>query len=215
MTDLTITASILTAAETATVDGAVHWLNHAVRASGIQLAAQVNQFILDTFFGGNYESFSDPSSSKPVSFGALCAREDLHLGQTSLYRLVRIGQQIKHLPSEVAEALSMTHHRTLLAVTDQRHLHRLAREAMLHRWTATELEAQVHEVQPAKGGKTGRPRVPDGLKWLGAVLRASEGDKTAQLAKDFTALSEAKQADVRAKVAELRKLLDAVNKVVG
>ena len=109
-TDLTHSAADpaplpLATADLALVEGAVAWLNRTVQASGVQLAVEVSGYILATFFGGDFAAFADHDRTKPVSFRALLRHQQLQLGESTLYRLVRIGHHVGQLPQDVAEAL--------------------------------------------------------------------------------------------------------------
>jgi len=194
-------AQALASADLQLVEGAVSWLNRAVQASGVQLAVQVSEYVLATFFGGEFGAFSDHDGQKSVSFKALCRREDLDLGESTLYRLVRIGHQVGQLPGEIADSLSLTHHRTLLAVTDQRHRQHLARMAVTEKWSVAQLSAAVAAQRPAQGKRPGRPAKPVALKWLGEVGRAvDKGPDAAKFAEYYAGLDAAGRAEAKVAV---------------
>jgi len=190
-------AQALASVDLQLVEGAVAWLNRSVQASGVQLAVQVSEYVLATFFGGDFAAFSDHDGQKSVSFKALCRREDLELGESTLYRLVRIGHQVGQLPGDVADSLSLTHHRTLLAVTDQRHRQHLARLAVAEKWSVAQLTAAVAAQRPAQGKRPGRPAEPVALKWLGEVGRVVEkGPDVAQFGAWYAGLDDDAKAAV-------------------
>jgi len=153
----------------ATVDHAVAWLNGAVNRRGLDLARDVHGYLLETFFGGSYEAFSDVNGLKPQSFVALCAREDLTLSHATLYSLVRVGEQLKVLPHEVAEALTVRHHRALLPLADVTEKRELAERAAAEGWTASELEAAVRGQRPES--RRGRRPLPTAVKEVRALRR--------------------------------------------
>ena len=144
---------------TEVVDAAVSWLNRTSQVSGIRLAVEVSSYILTTFFDGDFKQFSSHDRTKPSSFSALCRREDLNLGESTLYRLVRIGHQVQLLPTAVAESLSLTHHRVLLAVDDPRQKQRIAKAAVNENWTVEQLEAETRKLRPKDATKAGRPPI--------------------------------------------------------
>ena len=148
----------LSDADQAKVDAAVRWLNQQVLASGLELAAEVKRYVLETFFDGDYERFADPSRGKPLSFSALCRREDLELGEATLHRLVRIARQVEELPGEIGRRLSISQHRMLLPVTDPALKVELAEKAVVEGLTVEELGEAVREAQPTN--KSGRPPLP-------------------------------------------------------
>lgn len=73
----------LAISETAKVDEAVRHLNERTVRSGVRLAKEVGEYILYTFFNGDYESFANPRRGKSTSFRALVEREDLLLGRST------------------------------------------------------------------------------------------------------------------------------------
>jgi hypothetical protein len=61
---------------------------------------------------------------------ALLAREDLLLGQTTLYNFVRVSHQLELRPADVIDRLTLTHHRALLPLPDPERKEELARRAL-------------------------------------------------------------------------------------
>jgi hypothetical protein len=208
MTD-EITEPMQTTPDIALLDGAVLWLNRAIQASGIQLAIRVSDYVLDTFFAGDMTSLSSKDPLKTASFRALCEREDLQMGASTLHRLVRIGQQARHLPADISERLSLGHHRALLSVDNAAHKQHMAREAVRHAWTAEKLAATLAAEHPQPPNRPGRPKKPELLKWLGTVPREVAVRQDARkFAKDFAALPTAEQASAKAELRALRQRLD-------
>jgi len=116
MTDLTsptIDKSVL--------DGAVDFINRATHASGLQLAVLISEYVTDTFFGGDIGLLSSKDPTKIASFHALCQREDLQMGVSTLYRLVKIGHQVRQMPADLAESLTPAQHRALLSEPNPLH----------------------------------------------------------------------------------------------
>ena len=195
--------------DVALLDGAVLWLNRTIQASGIQLAVQVSDYVLDTFFGGDISALSSKDPQKTASFRALCEREDLQMGASTLHRLVRIGQQARHLPADLSESLSLGHHRALLTVDNLAHKQHMAREAVRHGWSAEKLAETLAAEHPQAPQRPGRPRKPELLKWLGTVRRevaVRQDDR--KFAKDFAVLHVADQAAAKAELRALRQRLD-------
>ncbi len=197
------------------VDAAVQWINHAVQSSGVRLAIELSEYVLTTFFGGDFAAFTDHDRTKPQSFAALVRRKDLAIRENTLYRLVRIGQQARQLPSAVAEALTPTHHRVLLGVRDLRHKGRLAREAAEQGWTVAQLDQQVKALSPQSKGKTGRPPLPPIIKAMGDVTRSwHRGVDVAGFAQAYVALSPEHRSELRAEVAKLEADLAAIRRAL-
>ena len=128
------------------LDGAVHYLNRAMHASGLQLAVTVSEYVIETFFGGDIGLLSSKDSNKLASFRALCQREDLHMGVSTLNRLVRIGHKIKQLPADLAENLTPAHHRALLTAQGTQHKQHLARLTLQHHWTVQQFVRIAHKL---------------------------------------------------------------------
>jgi hypothetical protein len=204
----------LSKSDAALVNGAVQWLNRTVHASGVQLALQVSDYVLSTFFGGDYDEFQSTDRTKPVTFAALCRHEDLEVSEQTLYRLVRIGREVGLLPQDVGEALSLTHHRLLLAVDDTSTRHSLAIQAAEERWTVDALSAAIKEAQPADPKRPGRPPLPTTLKHLGAVTRAAKADMK-KFGAEFKKLPPEKQQKARADVLALAEKVQKWVEVVG
>ena len=153
----------LVAAEAEKVDEAVRFINERTILSGLELAKEVGEYILDTFFDGDYANFTDTSRSKSTSFRALLERDDLLPGGATVYRFVRISQQLKLLPSEVATRLTLTHHRALLALPDLETKEALARRALDEDWSSQVLETEVRKLLPkSRAGRKPTPALAKG-----------------------------------------------------
>lgn len=201
-----------TAIDQTLIDGAVDFINRNAHASGLQLAKTISDFIVDSFFGGDFSGISSKDPHKTASFAALCEREDLQMPAATLNRLVRIGHQARHLPQDLAENLSLTHHRALLAAEPAAHKQHLARLAVKHAWTVEQLKAKIAAEKPAKPQPLGRPLKPAPLKWLNAVQKAAGED--AGWAAGVAALSAedkaAMAADLQTLVGQLQARLAAL-----
>jgi hypothetical protein len=192
----------------ALLDGAVQFLNRAVQVSGLQLATQVSTYVVDTFFAGDFALLSSKDPHKTASFRALSEHPGLQMGATTLYRLVRIGQQARHLPQDLAERLSLSHHRLLLTVDNPQHKQHLARLAAQHGWSVAELQAQIQAELPQPDKTRGRPAQAPVVRWLAALQRQADGGLDAgQFAAGVAGLSAEQQARVRAGLAVLRERL--------
>lgn len=204
------------AVEHALVDGAVQWLNRTVQVSGLQLATQVSAYVVETFFAGDFSELSNKDPGKNASFAALCAHPGLQMGQTTLYRLVRIGHQARHLPADLSERLTMSHHRELLKIEHVQHKQHLARLAVDHAWTVQELEDYIRSEQPATEKPRGRKPMPPVVKWLGSVQReAAQGLEPEAFAAHVAQLPASEKARVRAQVRELCEQMQALKKALG
>lgn len=202
--------------DAALLDTAIRFLQHAVHTSGLQLATQVSAFVVDTFFGGDPAGLSSKDPHKTASFAALCARPDLPMAQATLYGLVRVGQQVRHLPPDLAESLSISHHRALLALPNPQHKQHIARLAVQHGWSVAQLRATIHAEKPLVGKPRGRPPLAPEVKWLGGVQRAAgSGLSPVAFAKSFAVLPVDEQAKLRQELVALRRLLQSLEAAIG
>jgi hypothetical protein len=212
-TDLTATPDDSPGAtlDPALLDGAVLFLNRAIHASGLQLAVTVSAYVTETFFAGDPAALTSKDPQKTASFRALCEREDLQMGASTLHRLVRIGQQARHLPADLAERLSMSQHRALLPVANAQHKQHLARLAVQHGWTTEQLTATVAAEHPQPPNHAGRPKKAEVLKWLDGLQRAAKARQDpAGFAVGYEALQASQQARVKADIQALHQELSAL-----
>ena len=190
------------------IEGAVQFLNRATHASAVQLAVTVSEYIIDSFFGGDATLLSSKDPDKAASFRALCDHPQLQMSASTLNRLVRVGQQARHLPSDLAENLTQAQHRALLAVPDPRHKQHLALEAVKHHWTAEQLSNKIAAEHPPEKPPQGRPHKAELLKWLGAVRHTTGVARDpAGFVQDFSQLTDAEKAKFKADLAALQQEL--------
>ncbi len=162
----------LASSDQAKVEEAVRYLNERIISSGLELAKETGEYILDTFFDGEYGNFADPSRSKSTSFRALLAREDLLLSGVTLYSFVRISHQLKLLPAEVITRLTLAHHRALLPLPEPEQKEALARRALAEGWTSQSLAGEVRKLLPRS--RPGRKPLPPLVKGMRRVVKAVE-----------------------------------------
>jgi hypothetical protein len=204
------------AIDPALLDSAVRFLQRAVHTSGLQLATHVSAYVVDTFFGGDPAGISSKDPHKTASFAALCAHPDLPMGRAALYSLVRIGQQVRHLAPDIAESLSLSHHRALLTVENAAHKQHVARLAVQHAWSVAQLRETLLAENPPVGKPRGRPALAPEVKWLGGVQRAAgPGLRAKDFAKGFARLPAGQQTSMRQELVALRKLLQSLELAIG
>jgi len=156
--------------EVADVDEAVRYINERTVLSGLDLARDVGEYILNTFFDGDYAHFANPSRTKPTSFRALELRQDLLIGKARLHDFVRISHQLKMLPSEVVTRLTLAHHRALLPVPDPASKAALARRALDEGWPSRVLCHEVRRFVPRS--RAGRKPLPPVAKGIRGVVKS-------------------------------------------
>jgi len=165
-------------------DGVVARINGVLRRRGLQTARELGQIVIDAFFGGDFRNFR-AASGKNIDFQRLCDREDLHVSYHQLWTAVSVAAQLDELPADVAEALSVSHHRALLAVSDPDSKYRLATSAAQEGWTRRELVAAVaawRAEQPRTGA--GRPPLPGFVRAVRMAVRTSQQVRGAEPAPD-------------------------------
>lgn len=127
------------------VEQAVDDTNAAVAQSRFQLATIVRDLVIGRFFGGDYSRFADRNPTKEQTFAAFVRHKRLVVGDKTVYYLVRVGEQARHLRSEVAQWLPFSHHKLMLPIKDATVREQLAERAFDGQWT---VEDMTHAVQP-------------------------------------------------------------------
>lgn len=207
---------LLTPAQKDQVDQAVRTLNGLAQRTRQELAVQVSRYVLDEFFGGDWDKFCDPRRNKSVSFRALAERQDLVFARTTLLALIHVGRQIATLPGQVAAALSVEHHRILLTLPTQQAREEMAKLAAEHHLTRAELKSAVAQQLPA------RPAAPEPkIKMLahGRLVSAEsslrKGVTVARVERELRHWSPAERARFAAKVEAVRQWADEVGAVLA
>ena len=196
----------------AAVDEAVRFLNQALNESGLRLATVVSDYIVQKFFATDPGQLTQRGRHKPLSYAALCEREDLEMGAATLQRLVRIGLQIKAMPPELGSALTPGQHRALLVVAEPTHKVELAKAALAEHWTAERLEEVIAQEKPAGGKRPGRAAVPEVVKAIAALEKAVEALGSVDvLSQKLVDLGEAEGAAARARIAAIVKQVEALS----
>ncbi|MBM4345747.1 MAG: hypothetical protein FJ100_20425 [Deltaproteobacteria bacterium] len=216
------TAIALSPADEQKVADAVAFINRAAAEQGVRLAQTVSDYVVATFFNGDPSGLSSHDRTKTASYYRLARHPNLAMSYASLRRLVLVGLQAKVLPAAVADRLSPTQHRALLAVDDPARKAELAQAALDQGWTAEQLEKAVTEQaqaapRPVDAPKVGRPPKAEVLKAADGVTKAVArlGDSAA-VAAAAGALPPATQAELRATLAAaLERLAAAASAVAG
>jgi hypothetical protein len=141
------------------IDSAVRELNRIYVTKGLEAARGVGEHVLRTFFDGKVENFRR-RGQKHVSFRKLAGRDDLRVSYGFIWKCVAFVDQLKALPSDLANALPVTHHTLLLPVHDEKTKVTLARKAVRENLTKRELAVEVRRIRKHKsngGARRGRP----------------------------------------------------------
>ena len=144
------------------IDSAVHEINRLYVTKGLEAARGIGDYVLRTFFDGKTQNFRK-RGRKHVSFRKLAEREDLRVSHMFIWNCVAFVDQLKMLPSDLANALPVTHHTLLLPVHDEKMKVTLARKAVRENLSKRELAVEVLRIRKQKsngGPRRGRPPSP-------------------------------------------------------
>lgn len=175
------------------LERAVRDLNAMYTVGGLETARAVGDYILATFFEHDREAFRT-RGRQHVTFRGLAAREDLGMSYSFIWYSVAVLEQLEQLPSDVAEALPLSHHRLLLPIEDSQLKLNLAVRARDEGMSKRDLERVIRGLRGKsplkKKGRGGRPPLPAFVKGLRqlekAVDLAQEQDICPELVNKFS-----------------------------
>lgn len=136
----------------------VETVNAVARGEGLVAALDLAECLLDAFFDGDPGAWRDDGASHP-DFRAFLRDPRLEPSATSVWYALGVWEQYHALPPEIAEVLSLAHHRALLPVRDPTRKLELARASASEGWSKRRLEKEVRAV-PEDDARRGRPRTP-------------------------------------------------------
>ena len=82
--------------DAALLDRAVGEINRIYVSKGLETARSIGNYVVDTFFGGNLDSFRK-RERKHVTFRALADRKDLHVAYNTIWYSVAVLDQLRLL----------------------------------------------------------------------------------------------------------------------
>lgn len=157
----------------ALVDQAVRDLNQIYTTKGMETARAIGEYVVHHFFAGDLDAAArfGPSGERHLSFRALSQRDDLQVSHAHLWVSVKVLDQLRQLPAELADALPVSHHRRLLSVRDARTKLRLAKKAVEKGLTVRAFEAEVAKARAKElqGAPRGRKPLPAWQKAVNAL----------------------------------------------
>jgi hypothetical protein len=202
------------------VEAAVAFIRRNARLEGPELARVVGGYVLAEFFADDFEQFRRHSRSKPVSFRALAARLDLPFSAGRLCTLIRISHQLREMAPEVADGLTLSHHRALLPLDDTSLKSKLAACARSQKWTRSRLEAEVRpHLRASRAGRKPRSAVAHAVEKVAELAERIEvlsrdAKEVRQLGSDLQAISASLRQSVRRLDSVLGRLATNVDTVV-
>ncbi len=194
------------------VDRAVRDLNTIYVRKGLETARLIGEYVLANFFGGDFEELRR-NGTKFNSFRKLAKREDLHVSYTFLWNSVAVVEQLGVLPSDLAEALPLSHHKLLLPVNDPQEKVEFAQQAIKKDLSKRQLEAEIKrhrraEDRPRRGRRPLHPAVKALSRTRKAIDDIYEAVKSNQLDSLTNAESERVLADVEEELKRMISLRD-------
>lgn len=141
------------------VDKAVAEINRLHRIKKFEAVRAIGDYVLETFFEGRFDSFHH-HGRKHASFRAVARHEGLEVSHVTLRNAVAFVEQMRLLPTKVANALPYSHHRALLPVTSVEEKKALAEKAVEKGMSSRVLEQEVRKIRTKPGARRGPGRHP-------------------------------------------------------
>ena len=200
----------LTTAEQDQVAQAVRTVNAILLRKNLEIAIELHRYVLAEFFGGDWQSFAECRPGNLPAFDAFVADPSLHIGREMLREMIKVGEQVQHMPGAVAGELSVAKHRALLRVSDPAERTALAEQAVAEGLTAEQLAAKVRELHPPAPRSKGRPAQPRTFKKLAAVYLAGRQVDAKRLGDEVANYSPTQRKAAAARAQALAELAQAV-----
>lgn len=205
----------LSPAEQAQVEQGLRTIHRILLDAGLQVAARVHRYVLDEYFEGRWDYFCDPRRSKQGAFAALCRHPELGVGEGMLRELVRVGEQLLRMNTDLAWCLTVEHHRALLPVPDDGSREQMAELAVTRELTAKELSEEVARRYPPDSRRAGRPRQSKSTKQLSAMHKAFQAVDADKLVAEAPQWSDYQRNLNRERAMVWKALAERILAVVG
>jgi len=164
------------------LDQAVDEINEIYVRKGLEMYLDMGSYVLSTLFDGDPANFQD-GGKEHVSFRELAKRKDLIPSYSHLYNSVAVVAQLPLLPEDIREQLSISHHKALLPLKDEKAKERLAKKTVDKGLTADDLRAEVQKFLDKIKGKSraGRPPLPSFVKGINKLVKDIDAIEAAEL----------------------------------
>lgn len=161
-------------ADEAAVAEVVAEINHLWTSGRVLAARRIGELILERFFDADIAK-ARSRKAKHATFQAIVTHEQLAMGASGLWYCVSVYENFGLMAENVAEALSVGHHRLLAHIDDRAKRAALADAAVAQGLSVRGLKAAIAaEKAPPKPGapRRGRPAFSPITKGLNAATTA-------------------------------------------
>lgn len=180
------------------------WLKRKKKAIEADLsvhAAEIGEFLIETFFDGDVELACSHNPHKEHSLRRLCNRDDAPFSLSSLRTFIQVAQNFRLMPRDQAARLPPSHHALLYRVANPRERVELAGECARNGTSARRLRELVKGRGRRRPGAGRKPSAPS-VKELRAIRERLE------LVGKSLPRSRVNDADVEGLITEARELRD-------
>jgi hypothetical protein len=189
------------------VDATVTEINEVWRKGGLETARQIGELVTMRFFDGDIAN-AHSRKGRHKSYQALVSHKGLKMAASNLWYCVAVYEHFGVLPVEVAEALTVGHHRQLSHVKDVEQRVALAHLAVAEKLTVEDLKKAITTAKPAgpDAKPRGRPRLNPVVRQLNLASKALQGLK----AWDASQMNLLRPEDKAAALAAAKSFADEV-----
>lgn len=180
------------------------WLTGKKKAIEADLsvhAAEIGEFLIETFFDGNVALACSHSPRKHQSLRRLCDHNNAPFSLSALRTFIQVAQNFRVIPHDQAARLPPSHHALLYRVANPEERADLARQCAEDRTSARTLREMVKGRGRRRPGAGRKPRVPTSNEVR--VLRS-------RVEAIIRELDTAQPTEIDSMIVELRSLRDAV-----
>lgn len=121
-------------------------LRSLYRGGAFQTAVSIGEYVAERFFAGSTHRLASAGKAHP-SIRRLAKHGNLGFSAATLWTALAVTEQARHLPAGLASALSLEHHRLLVAVRDPEQKALLARAAVDELLGKRALATRIYEAQ--------------------------------------------------------------------
>ncbi len=158
------------------VEATVAEINETWRKGGLETARKIGELVTKRFFAGNTAN-AHSRKGNHKSFQALVTHQSLRMAASNLWYCVAVFEHFGVLPVDVAEALTVGHHRVLSHVKNVVQRIELAQLSVAAHLTVGQLRAAIadNKVVDPNARKRGRPALVPVVKQLNQAKKALVG----------------------------------------